>query len=99
MNPIDIQKEKVGDTDVFRISGKLDSAAASHLEKALNTSDSKKIVLDLQGLEYINSEGMRALLKIQENHEISLTSLNKKIMEVFAIAGLDRLFNLKTDQP
>lgn len=106
MESISFNREQVGDIEICRISGKLDANTASEVEKKLQdaiNSGHKKLVLDLQGLDYLSSAGMRVLLqtyrKIEASHgEMVLTSLNEKVLEIFAIAGLDHFFVLTSTE-
>lgn len=102
MDSIIITRETVEDVEICRISGKLDANTASEVEKKLQDaidSGNKKLILDLQGLEYLSSAGMRVLLQAFKKMEATkgemvLTSLNEKVLEIFAIAGLDHFFVL-----
>ena len=102
MDSINFNIERVGDVRICRISGKLDANTASEVEKKLQdtiNSGNKKLILDLQGLDYLSSAGLRVLLQAFKKMEASqgemvLTSLNDKVMEIFAIAGLDHFFVL-----
>jgi anti-anti-sigma factor len=102
MDSINFSRETIGDVEICRISGKLDANTASEVEKNLQdaiNSGNKKLILDLQGLDYLSSAGMRVLLQAFKRMEASkgemvLTSLNEKILEIFAIAGLDHFFVL-----
>jgi anti-anti-sigma factor len=106
MESVNFIRESVGDIEICRISGKLDVNTASEVDKKLSdaiNSGNKKIVLDLQGLDYLSSAGMRVLLKAYRRMEASkgelvLTSLNDKVLEIFAIAGLDHFFVLTSNE-
>lgn len=106
MDSISFNRERVGDVEICHISGKLDSNTASVVEKNLRdaiNSGNKKIVLDLRGLEYLSSAGMRVLLqankRIEASHgEMVLSALNGKVLEIFAIAGLDHFFVLSDNE-
>ncbi len=102
MDSVNFTRERVGDVEICRISGKLDANTASEVEKNLQNainSGNKKLVLDLQGLDYISSAGIRVLLQTNKKMEsfkgeMIITSLNKKVLEIFTISGLNHFFVL-----
>ncbi len=102
MNPNGIYRRSVEGLEIFRLSGKLNADNAVYTQKRLTDAINeghKKLVIDLQDLENVDKVGMQALLQTQKKiteskGEMVLSSLNKKIMDVFAIAGLDRIFVL-----
>ena len=75
------------------LEGRLDTITAPALEKTIGDSVEIKdnLVLDLKGLEYISSAGLRVILKAQKTMNIQgamkLTNVNDDIMEVFDITG------------
>lgn len=77
----------------IEIAGRLDATTSPVLEKAIleNIGDAKKLVLDLKGLEYISSAGLRVLLgaqkKMQKLGGMRVTNVGKGIMEIFEITG------------
>lgn len=74
--------------------GDLDIAAAPELEETLSlalASDAKAIVVDLRGLEFIDSTGLRALAHaplVEGGERISFIAGNEHVQSVFRIAGL-----------
>jgi len=75
-------------------TGDLDIAAAPELSETLSlamASDAKSIVIDLRGLEFIDSTGLRTLLEAQQSEggeRISFVAGNDHVQSVFRIAGL-----------
>lgn len=78
---------------IVGVSGRLDTTTAPTLEKAINDNIAicKTIILDLNGLNYISSAGLRVLLttqkKIQHTGTMKLINVSQDIMEVFEITG------------
>ena len=74
--------------------GDLDMAGAPELEESLRlalASDAKNIVVDLRGLELLDSTGLRALLeaRAQEGGErISFVQGNDLVQGVLRVSGL-----------
>ena len=78
---------------VIEIVGRLDTTTAPALDKAINedVGDAKNLVLDMKGLEYISSAGLRVLLgaqkRIQKIGSMKLVNVCEAVMEVFEMTG------------
>ena len=88
-----IEKVLNGENAKIIIAGRLDTQTAPDLEKEIDgaISDLKELVLDMAGLEYVSSAGLRVILKAQKimntKGSMKLTNVNDNIMEVFDITG------------
>ena len=87
------------------VQGEVDASSSIHLEEGLQLamSESKRIIVDLAGLEYISSAGLGVFMSIiqeLENEDIQfiLFGMSEKVSEVFEILGLDQLLEIKKDQ-
>lgn len=75
------------------VSGKLDTVAAPELEAALDEvlSDTENLILNLSGLDYIASSGLRVVLRAQkamkEQGTMKLINVGETVKEVFDITG------------
>jgi anti-anti-sigma factor len=81
--------------DLFvTITGELDLIATSQLETVLNRQRPKQtIVVDLTGLDFIDSSGIRAILLLwkraqAEGFDLRLTSSTPEVMKAFELVGL-----------
>ena len=82
---------------VIRLSGELDLSAFDRVEQVLTDaqSDGDRIVwIDLRGLEFIDSSGIRLLLvahrRAQRNgHELRIIRGSERIQRIFALTDLD----------
>jgi anti-sigma B factor antagonist len=88
------------------VKGRVDSYTTSKLGDAFDTVNKEgcfKIVLDLEGLEFMSSAGLRTLLigqrtcKRYNRGEIILASVPKRIYEAIDLAGFIPLFNIFED--
>ena len=63
-----IEIKKNNQETVIEIVGRLDTITAPALDKTINEDigDAKNIVLDVKGMEYISSAGLRVLLAAQK---------------------------------
>lgn len=88
-----IETKKNADETVIELVGRLDTTTAPALEKTIgeNIKDDEKLVLDLKGLEYVSSAGLRVLLstqkKLQKKGSMKVTNVCETIMEVFDMTG------------
>ena len=88
---IDIKKNAA--EAVIQISGRLDTITAPSLDKTINEDigDTKNLILDMKGLEYISSAGLRVLLgaqkKMQKIGSMKVINVCEEVMEVFEMTG------------
>ena len=63
-----IEIKKNAEATIIEIVGRLDTITAPELEKTINEDigDAKNIILDVKGMEYISSAGLRVLLGVLE---------------------------------
>lgn len=88
-----IEIKKSAEQTVVEIAGRLDTITAPVLDKTINEGigDTKNLVLDIKGLEYISSAGLRVLLsaqkKMQKVGSMKLRNVCEEVMEVFEMTG------------
>ena len=85
--------KKNAEATVIAVAGRLDTTSAPALEKAINEDigDAKNLVLDLKGVQYISSAGLRVLLgaqkKMQKIGFMKVTNVCEAVMEVLEMTG------------
>ena len=78
---------------VLEVAGRLDTTTAPALDKTIgeNIKDTKNLILDFKGLEYISSAGLRVLLsaqkKMQQVGSMKVINVCDDVMEVFEMTG------------
>ena len=88
---IEIKKSNL--ETIIEVSGRLDTIAAPVLDKTINEDigDTKNLVLDIKGVEYISSAGLRVLLgaqkKMQKIGAMKVVNVCEAVMEVFEMTG------------
>ena len=88
---IEIKKNET--ETIIEIVGRLDTITAPALDKTINEDigDTKNLVLDVKGMEYISSAGLRVLLsaqkKMQKIGSMKVTGVCAEVMEVFEMTG------------
>ena len=80
---------------VLEITGRLDTTTAPNLDTVINelSEDTKELILDMGGLEYISSAGIRVVLsaykKMMSNQGIMrIIKANDMVCDVFEMTGL-----------
>ena len=88
-----IEIKKTAEATILEIIGRLDTMTASSLDKTINEDigEVQNLVLDLKGLEYISSAGLRVILgaqkKMQKIGSMKVTNVCAEVMEVFEMTG------------
>ena len=85
-------KKNAAETTI-EIAGRLDTITAPALDKTINEDlgDTKDLILDVKGMEYISSAGLRVLLgaqkKMQKIGSMKVINVCAEVMEVFEMTG------------
>lgn len=103
---MEFSQERSGDVVIAKLAGRLDSGSAAAAEESFSTllaGDVPRLAVDLSGLEYVSSAGLRVLLvvgrKVQKSEgRLVLFGLVPNVREVFAISGFDKIFTLTPDR-
>lgn len=83
------------------LTGRLDTTTAPVLEKELKASldGVTALTIDMAGLEYISSAGLRVLLSAQKimnkQGEMKVTNVNETIMEIFEVTGFSDILTIE----
>jgi len=99
---MNISEREHGDVVVYTVEGRVDSEGAMDLDIALQSATAEgkhKIVLEMSGVRYINSAGLRTLADILTQNQkaggdLKLVSLHPKVQRVFQIIGFERFFDI-----
>lgn len=102
---VEIQNEQFKRADLIVVTGRIDSSNASELEDAFTniTNDGRyNLVLDLSGIDYMSSAGLRAMvaaLRECKKHrgDLRLADPSPRMQEVLNLAGLDTVFTVYDD--
>jgi anti-anti-sigma factor len=102
---LEIADEKVGEVRVLALQGRLDTETSSDLELAMQDilqTGERQFVLDLSGIGYVSSSGLRVLLMLAKsvdgNGRLCLAGLNATVRQVFDVAGFTPLFAIVADR-
>ena len=90
-----LRDEREGDTHVVELHGELDIAGAPRLEEELlrvEATDAPAIIIDMAGLEFIDSTGVRLLLmcadRCSPGSRLTILRGPKQVHRVFEITDL-----------
>ena len=97
---MNINIEKVDNSTVFKLDGRLDTTTAPELEKAINNEDAlENLVLDFGGINYISSAGLRVLLgaqkKMNAQGSMELINVNEDVMDILEMTGFADILVIK----
>ena len=93
-----IKKTISGNTAVFEIAGWLDTQTAPELGAALDEMDPAvtELTLDMSGLEYISSAGLRQIVAAHKkmNDNLTIKNVSVEVMDVFNMTGFSKRLNI-----
>lgn len=100
--PLEIRESREDEILVLELVGRLDTKTSGVFEKTVSThlgEGQRRFILDLAGMEYVSSAGLRIFLVLAKKvsggtGSLALCGLNAQVKEVFDIAGFTRLFTL-----
>jgi len=89
---------------VAKVSGRIDATSAHAFDSKLSKLLSEKALLvDMGGVDYLSSAGMRVMLSAAKNVEaeggkIAFCSIQDDVLEILKVAGFDRVLKLYPTQ-
>jgi anti-sigma B factor antagonist len=100
--PIDFSRTDQGDVSNLRIAGTLDVNTAPELAVAIDKlveQKRPKVVVDLAGLELIDSSGVAALVALYkriraQGGQVQVTNARDQPLAIFKLLRMDKVFQL-----
>ena len=93
-----IKKTINANTAVLEIDGWLDTQTAPELGAALDELDASvtELTIDMSGLEYISSAGLRQIVAAHKkmNGSLTIKNVSAEIMDVFDMTGFSSRLNI-----
>ena len=86
---------------LYELTGRLDTTTAPKLEQDIKSSleGVTELTLDLKGLEYISSAGLRVLLSAQKvmnkQGEMTVRNVNDSVTEIFDVTGFSDILTIE----
>ncbi len=96
---MNIEKKIEGNTVTLSLDGWMETQSAPEFAEALNGLDdsAKELVLDMTGLEYISSAGVRQIVAAHKkmNGALTLKNLSAEVLDVLKMTGLDKRLHIE----
>ena len=96
-----IEIKRNAEDTVIELAGKLDTTTAPALDKTINEdiAGTKNLTLNLKGLEYISSAGLRVILSAQKKMQkvgcMKVINVCEEVMEVFEMTGFAEILTIE----
>lgn len=108
---MEISHRRLHRADVLAVSGRMQAPESAQLQERINQLFNEgryRLLLDLNGLEYISSPGLRVLIEARkrarewkltefERGDVRIVHLPPRIKEVFNLTGFTSLFQIYDD--
>ena len=96
---MEIKTTTEGTRMTIAVSGRVDTVTAPELEASLNFGDATCVVIDLAGVPYMSSAGLRLLLAshkkmLANGGELQIANAQEAVREVLDITGFSGILNL-----
>ncbi len=102
MSTLSIETDNMQGISVMKVMGRVDSDTAPELDNAfarLLQANKNKIVLNLQGVEFLSSAGLRAMVKAlkdaqKSGGDVRLASVSQPIEVILRTVGMMQMFKM-----
>lgn len=102
MSTLSFETDILQNVSIMKVKGRVDSETAPELDNALSkllNENRNKIVLNLQGVDYMSSAGLRSLVKaLKESQksggDVRLASVSEPIEVILRTVGMMQMFKL-----
>ena len=100
---MDVKMIQVDEVVVYQVSGEINISTSPDLKKQFEKQPSKKVVVNLERVTYIDSSGLATLVEMlkktrSQGGALGLAGMSEKVKSLFEITKLDKLFSLFSSQ-
>jgi anti-sigma B factor antagonist len=93
VSPLSLDTSREGATIIIALTGELDLAGTVALEQELAAVEDRAVVLDLRGLEFMDSTGLRAIVVAatdaeRDGRRFALVAGSEPVMRVFEVTRM-----------
>ena len=94
-----IAKKTEGDRMIIAVTGRVDTTTAPEMDAGLKLAGNETLTLDLSGVPYMSSAGLRCLLTAQKTMmagggSITIVGVQAAVREVLDITGFSSILTL-----
>ena len=88
---------------IISVTGEINITTSPELKKTFEKNTSKKVVVDLEKVTYIDSSGLATLVEMLKKMKgqggsLGLSGMSDKVRSLFEITKLDKLFSVFKNQ-
>ena len=96
---MNVRIEHDGELCVASPEGRIDAVSADELQQILDVqmnATAKRMVIDLTGVDYISSAGLRVFLKVAKRlpGQLAVCGLNANVRQIFDLAGFESILKV-----
>lgn len=100
---MDVKTSQQDGVTIVQINGEINISTSPSLKKIFEKEASKKIVVDLEKVSYIDSSGLATLVEVlkrarSQGGALGLAGMSDKVRSLFEITKLDKLFSIFPNQ-
>ena len=100
---MEVKMLQVEQISVFQVNGEINISTSPDLKKHFEKQPSKKIIVNLERVTYIDSSGLATLVEIlkktrSQGGSLGLAGMSDKVKSLFEITKLDKLFSIFSSQ-
>lgn len=98
-----IETDDVQDVRIVRLHGRIDSSTSGLLEQAVKVEGPGRLLLDLSGVAYMSSAGLRVVLVAAKaaraaGGSFAVFGMTPSVRTVFQVSGFDRIVPISTSE-
>ncbi|MBR6328030.1 MAG: STAS domain-containing protein [Lachnospiraceae bacterium] len=86
----------------LQVKGEIDGSNVKEFELSLReaSKSTDKMILDLDGLEYVSSAGLRVFLIMQKQmgDGLVIKNVTGEVKDIFSLTGFVKLLNIREDE-
>jgi anti-sigma B factor antagonist len=103
---MEINVQEQGGISILRVVGDIDVNTSPEVKASFDglvKAKKEKVVVNLKGVNYVDSSGLATLVEVFKNMraydgKLKLTNLSSKVMGLFEITKLNNLFDIFTEE-
>ena len=96
---MDVKLLQVEEVVIYQVNGEINISTSPDLKKHFEKQPSKKVVVNLEKVSYIDSSGLATLVEMlkktrSQGGALGLSGMSEKVRSLFEITKLDKLFSI-----